>query len=288
MNPADEPASKARARSASASDMIFFGSIIMIASLIIAACLHSSMRPPAVDDVKLGDFLTISVGISGMVVPLIIAYLSSGRTADVFSEVGDAVPFFMQQAELMPAITSNSVLSAGILGNSAEGAFQVKLSALDEIRSLRSASGRYLSPLSKRQFVPDQYLQNYENFLECDIDRVIASRYIFVIGVPALITLILLGVTHYDGEQIYVRVFAHGFAIATLGMNGCGAHFFFKLSVIRDRLQRAIATEIRNFCEVAKEMSPLLIRAAETRSDFTASKLLASAEEIKQRRPIPD
>jgi hypothetical protein len=284
----DQPTDSAPARSAPANDLLLFGVIVSIFSFIVALIFHNANPSPTVDDVKLGDLLTISIGISSVVVGLIIAYLSSGRTADVFSEIGDAVPFFMEQAGLMPAVTSNSVLSAGPIADDADNAFQKKLNALDEMRSLRTASGRYLSKTSKRRFIPEDLVKTYEDYLENDIDRVMAQKYIFTIGIPAVFSLILLYTAHYDGQASGVRLFAHGFAIATIGFNGCGAFYFLRLSKVRERLQKAVACAIQDFCNAAKDIAPATVRGSEERSAATAGTLRARAARILQREPDPD
>jgi hypothetical protein len=256
------------------TDFILFGTLTVLLAVLAAALPHGD-GAVSVDDVKLGDVMTISIGISGIVIPLIIAYLSLGRTSDVFSEIGDAVPFFLEREGLAPAVLANAILNE-------RGQRLVELRALDEIRCLRAASGRHLLQESKALFIPAEQEAAYSNYLANNADRIMALNYVFIIGLAAGTCLLLLYGVHYDSAWTAGRVTAHGFAVATIGFNICGAKYFLELSKIREKVQASVEEGIKALCsKLKKEKLDKRMDDADLSGDATANKLLAKKLEIE-------
>jgi len=243
----------------------------MVAAIAIAHDVRLDEAP------KLTDLMIISIGLSGITIPIIITYMSLGRNRDVFSEIGDSVQFFLRRENLTNIDVKNVLIMDGPLNGD--------FFALDEMCDLHGASGAHLSAETKLRLVPRRLMRRYLNLLHYENDEHLSRRHSWLVGAPALACIFVMFGSHYSGEAMPVQVLAHTLTMLAILANSWTYFVLLRLAGLRHDLQGGVTTRLRFVCTQVTPAIAMALRQQRAGMDEPGRNARSSASRLAEEDP---
>jgi hypothetical protein len=227
--------------------------VVPVAIHSLAFCLAiavlfglSSQRPDMV------DLLVTVITVSGITASVGIAYLSMGRNADVFSEIVDALPYFLE----VEAITIADLRSVALNNLGAPDIPTAEeLDALAEFAKLKGASASAMPVDAKIRLIPKSLRSKYFRYFRNDRDQRTAQALVLFSGIPGVLCILALLNSYYRPPSNTVEIVENMLVITGVMTNLFAFFYFGLLSRARNTIQKSAGKRVRIICHSAHNAS---------------------------------
>ena len=213
-----------------------------------------------------------------------IAYLSLGRALDVFSEVGDAIHFFMKrhhltegdlalmQIVLREETTLDKELKADIL-------------AIEEMFALDSASAACLSFDSKMRLVPEHLHIPFIKYFRNENDTRAISLFSVIVGLLGAACIFSLFFSHFGAKGEIFWGVQHCLVVGTTLMNFIVYLYLIDMAMVRRDVQAFATKKCTSLCAQMQERLEIVKRAGKR---HVGDAILESINARDELRSVPN
>jgi hypothetical protein len=218
---------------------------------------------------SVGDLLATALTISGISIPLVIAYLSLGRDHDLYRLVIEKIPHFLDQQK----ITKQGGVKSGITSKDVRGAYNY-LMGRSSVRSGDSPTTRSsdspttnliilyelirfdfapvettMSADAKGKLLSPELCEIYDLYFEGKNDCLILRKYIWAIGIPAAACFLLLYARYFGADDWRIEIIEHFIISFTFFINAATYLFLLRIIHHRDKIHRESHRGTKLLCE---------------------------------------
>jgi len=253
---------------------------ITIAGAIVAIVLRQRFEDSETFSlVSLADLLVTVIAVSGVTVPLAIAYLTLGREADFFNTICSSLPYFLQEKKIRPENIATAVMYWKNEEQKGAGDLKVSLLVVEEILLLRDADppGHFLSERCRLHIVPDTLRNAYRRYFEEYKDRALLLKYITIVAVLGAVSFVSLYVLYVridnDGYASVFHIFTNWLALVTASMNIMTYVYLMNVVRLKHQIKMQIDARMREICD-------------EIRNDITVATTGSRSNEARLQKEI--
>jgi hypothetical protein len=245
---------------------------VLFALALALGVIHSLAFTTAESKDSLLHLLGAAIALSGITVTVIVAYLSLGRALDIFSNLGDAIPYLYHKHGLddfqinlarvrIAALTSEEVTEIEEINSE----YAQQLDAVYDLSKLGNASAQHLEHGKKIWLVPQPLRDKYNRLFKDEIDEWVLRRYVWIVGAPGLVCAASLYLNHYNADEAAVLYAEHVAVIFCAFANLLAYYYLVRIGLARNDLERGITKSLEKLCAD----TPATIASMDARAKYT-------------------